>query len=236
MTLDRSHYRCPTGEPRGFAADESENSLGEPRGFAVGESEDSPGKPSGSPRGTDAGSGSSEPNPRPLLPNMSEATCGQARRHRAPSCAARLNDGKATGRHRPSGAGRPACCACRAADQEAGHIHSSRCRSTRPDQAWAMRQPDEPVANFCGLRTKGSEARSRRPSPPLIAGRWWCHRRRWWSKTGSNRRPHACKARALPTELLPRGGGREGRHAPGWWAWEDSNFRPHAYQARALTN
>ena len=29
-------------------------------------------------------------------------------------------------------------------------------------------------------------------------------RRRWWSKTGSNRRPHACKARALPTELLPR--------------------------------
>ena len=145
-------------------------------------------------------------------------------------------DGKATGRHRPSGAGRPACCACRAADQEAGHIHSSRCRSTRPDEAWAMRQPDEPVANFCGLRTKGSEARFVRPSPPLIAGRWWCHRRRWWSKTGSNRRPHACKARALPTELLPRGGGREGRHAPGWWAWEDSNFRPHAYQARALTN
>ncbi len=27
---------------------------------------------------------------------------------------------------------------------------------------------------------------------------------RWWSKTGSNRRPHACKARALPTELLPQ--------------------------------
>ena len=23
----------------------------------------------------------------------------------------------------------------------------------------------------------------------------------WWSQTGSNRRPHACKARALPTEL-----------------------------------
>ena len=28
--------------------------------------------------------------------------------------------------------------------------------------------------------------------------------RRWWSQTGSNRRPHACKARALPTELWPR--------------------------------
>ena len=27
--------------------------------------------------------------------------------------------------------------------------------------------------------------------------------RRWWSQTGSNRRPHACKARALPTELWP---------------------------------
>jgi hypothetical protein len=28
---------------------------------------------------------------------------------------------------------------------------------------------------------------------------------RWWSQTGSNRRPHACKARALPTELWPLG-------------------------------
>ena len=25
----------------------------------------------------------------------------------------------------------------------------------------------------------------------------------WWRQTGSNRRPHACKARALPTELCP---------------------------------
>src|SRR5665213_681974 len=28
--------------------------------------------------------------------------------------------------------------------------------------------------------------------------------RRWWSQTGSNRRPPACKAGALPTELWPR--------------------------------
>ncbi len=28
-------------------------------------------------------------------------------------------------------------------------------------------------------------------------------RSNWWSQTGSNRRPHACKARALPTELWP---------------------------------
>jgi hypothetical protein len=26
----------------------------------------------------------------------------------------------------------------------------------------------------------------------------------WWSQSGSNRRPHACKARALPAELWPR--------------------------------
>src|SRR5260370_18381976 len=26
----------------------------------------------------------------------------------------------------------------------------------------------------------------------------------WWSQTGSNRRPHTCKARALPAELCPR--------------------------------
>ena len=26
----------------------------------------------------------------------------------------------------------------------------------------------------------------------------------WWSRTGSNRRPEACKATALPTELWPR--------------------------------
>jgi hypothetical protein len=25
----------------------------------------------------------------------------------------------------------------------------------------------------------------------------------WWRQTGSNRRPHACKARALPAELCP---------------------------------
>ena len=31
--------------------------------------------------------------------------------------------------------------------------------------------------------------------PPIRQG--------WWSQTGSNRRPHACKARALPTELWP---------------------------------
>src|SRR6202165_6289099 len=82
----------------------------------------------------------------------------------------------------------------------------------------------------------------------------------WWSQTGSNRRPHAWKARALPAELWPRTrrrmlllrspslalrrsslrsrgpAGPKLQSSEGWWAWEDLNFRPHAYQARALTN
>ena len=40
-----------------------------------------------------------------------------------------------------------------------------------------------------------------RPACPAEAGRA-CEG--WWSQTGSNRRPHACKARALPAELWPR--------------------------------
>ena len=34
-------------------------------------------------------------------------------------------------------------------------------------------------------------------------------RRRWWSQAGSNRRPPACKAGALPAELWPRSTGDE---------------------------
>ena len=44
-------------------------------------------------------------------------------------------------------------------------------------------------------------------SLPVNTTLWPCQpapgRARWWSQTGSNRRPHACKARALPTELWP---------------------------------
>ncbi len=74
---------------------------------------------------------------------------------------------------------------------------------------------------------------------------------RWWSQTGSNRRPPACKAGALPTELWPPirchvqrpGKGQKLSACPAcpptqtteWWAWVDSNYRPHAYQACALT-
>ncbi len=61
------------------------------------------------------------------------------------------------------------------------------------------------------------EDRSTSPSPTALASsrhlQTLFHRKRrascaacghlWWSQTGSNRRPHACKARALPTELWP---------------------------------
>lgn len=56
----------------------------------------------------------------------------------------------------------------------------------------------------------------------------------WWRQTGSNRRPPACKAGALPTELCPQF--VQDVSLDGWWAREDLNLRPHAYQARALTN
>jgi hypothetical protein len=44
------------------------------------------------------------------------------------------------------------------------------------------------------LRSNTSKAK-----PSTLAGR----KPGWWSQTGSNRRPHACKARALPAELWP---------------------------------
>src|SRR6478735_4584055 len=53
-------------------------------------------------------------------------------------------------------------------------------------------------------------------------GRKQPHRRStatpWWSQTGSNRRPHACKARALPTELRPHSpqASVKGREARSW--------------------
>ena len=48
----------------------------------------------------------------------------------------------------------------------------------------------------------------------------------WWRMTASNRLPPACKAGALPDELIPHF----------WWVWLDLNQRPHAYQACALTS
>lgn len=41
----------------------------------------------------------------------------------------------------------------------------------------------------------------------------------WWSQTGSNRRPQACKASALPTELWPRPSGHVVIAKTGWPEW-----------------
>ena len=111
----------------------------------------------------------------------------------------------------------------------AGRIHSSRCRTTgslvaslRP--SWGAHTPaGEPAANSClSLISRGGihQGLSARPTPSAVPGRPCpignapdpmeqdapVERDGRWSKTGSNRRPHACKARALPTELLPRSG------------------------------
>jgi hypothetical protein len=55
---------------------------------------------------------------------------------------------------------------------------------------------------FFDGRAKVSNSSSNRRIEPDDPG--------WWSQTGSNRRPPACKAGALPTELWPR----TGTHAP----------------------
>ena len=98
------------------------------------------------------------------------------------------------------------------------------------DILWVNSQPvlSQPVY---ALRAAPGTLRSPCPAAPRIA-----EGEAWWSQTGSNRRPHACKARALPAELWPRTRRRMLRTQSKWWAWEDLNFRPHAYQARALTN
>ena len=65
------------------------------------------------------------------------------------------------------------------------------------------------------LVSSGSSLAPREPSLPQGCAR---HPKDWWRQTGSNRRPHACKARALPTELCPlrtfaRAEGSQGRLA-----------------------
>ena len=50
------------------------------------------------------------------------------------------------------------------------------------------------MRKFCGRFFKTSQ---RKQSRGKVRGKWW-------SQTGSNRRPEACKATALPTELTPR--------------------------------
>jgi hypothetical protein len=92
-----------------------------------------------------------------------------------------------------------------------GSISSSRCQTTRlaGSKIAAKRisvhgraEPQIARLQAQGFRRKArgttSRLRERRRPAALHA------KKAWWSQTGSNRRPHACKARALPTELWPR--------------------------------
>jgi hypothetical protein len=65
---------------------------------------------------------------------------------------------------------------------QTGHVPSSRCQ-TPAEAPRAARESKNP------LRTPAAAQPACQPA--------------WWSQTGSNRRPQACKARALPTELWP---------------------------------
>lgn len=77
-----------------------------------------------------------------------------------------------------------------ATPDELGAISSSRCQTTRAAARWP------PTRNFTLLDE---------PAPSLVVPFDEVERTRaWWSQTGSNRRPPACKAGALPAELWPQ--------------------------------
>ena len=59
---------------------------------------------------------------------------------------------------------------------------------------------------------------------------------KWWRMTGSNRRPPACKAGALPAELIPQDLNFQNSSTLTWWVWLGSNQRPLRYQHSALTS
>ena len=74
-----------------------------------------------------------------------------------------------------------------------GYVSSSRCLGTRRRCACRLVAVQRSIpSETCFMDKGGSRQRSTTSSPEV-----------WWSLTGSNRRPHACKARALPTELRP---------------------------------
>jgi hypothetical protein len=97
------------------------------------------------------------------------------------------------------------------ADPKLGSISSLRCQKSR------MPRPLEDATCEVMFRGRNSlvwRKAGRRPLGPcrarfalrLLRGRATPSPKgeAWWSQTGSNRRPHACKARALPAELWPR--------------------------------
>ena len=136
---------------------------------------------------------------------MSEAGCGQASRHRALPCAIRLTTERQQGCIGPSVS--TASQASPARGRPKGRTHSLFTMSNNT----LSHDGERCASRLCRwripiLRTrpKGSARAGLVRSTLLLTNP--IAKGKWWSKTGSNRRPHACKARALPTELLPQKG------------------------------
>ena len=94
----------------------------------------------------------------------------------------------------------PGDCAPLAASQPRvalGSISSSRCQITCAPSAFVHRRTTAESALIDFLTNEFSLGLSK-------SAENGCQSRVWWSQTGSNRRPPACKAGALPTELWPR--------------------------------
>lgn len=107
-----------------------------------------------------------------------------------------------------------------------GHIPSKRCRFSRTRAI-----PDGPAR----AAKLGCSGYSHEIHPPPSRPRRAASGDNWWSQSGSNRRPDACKATALPAELWPQFWQMRTDRPYAWWAWDDSNVRPHPYQGCALT-
>ncbi len=152
---------------------------------------------------------------------------------------------KAMQRDRPTRFGplRQAALASRP-DPRVGHIHSSRCRTTRSGQGPSDAPAGRTSGEFLFLRTgsrasmSGAPVCSTVPLRPTARGDGGARRDRtddlMLAKHALYRLSYCpdghqlrCRPRINPQPRAP---------ASDWWAWEDSNFRPHAYQARALTN
>ena len=150
MTLDHSHHRCPPGALTCAWAGTGHRRSASSR--------------------DEARSSSSKLNPRPLLPNMSEAGCGQASRHRALPCATRLTTERQQDRVGPRGSGRFGKLRLpRGPTLGSDTFTLHDVEQHAPAKARAMRRLDEPAANscFCG---RAFEPRCRglrfvRPSP-----------------------------------------------------------------------
>jgi hypothetical protein len=75
--------------------------------------------------------------------------------------------------------------------------------------------PQEMCVQACGRASLNSSETCCLDEAARVSDQPKLTKEEWWSLTGSNRRPHACKARALPTELRPLccASGRRARRA-----------------------